>query len=471
MKKVLLILTVTSFFSLSTKAQIQQGLRSSNYGGINSLQLNPSSFQYSPLKWDFNIVSGGLFFENEYLFIENTNLIEVMGHDGDFLFRSTSPEAIVQNDDPDALYYNFFNANSDINNSINAFAGLPSIAFRIDKYSFGVFANLRSAIGLTNLDADLDYFSLDRWNEGQEKTIDPVGIAGMQWAEVGINAAMKLKETEFNKWYAGINLKYLRGFDGFYLNSNENTTVTEVNDTLSFSGGPYNYGIASGSLNGEGLFKGNGNGAGIDLGFTFIRKNINKSKPYLWKIGASIVDLGFVHFNKNTQDHLLQESDLYTADKPSIVNATSALDLLQIVSEQTTGNPNQTLVADNFTLYTPAMLSIQFDYSLSKEWYVSAQLNRRLNLSERTVDRENILASSLRYEKRNWEIGIPITLFEDHDLRMGLWARFYFLTIGSDHLQSIFINDPHFTGSDVYFAIKINPFSGKRKTGVEDCNF
>lgn len=471
MKRVILFLAGMSIISFSANSQIQQGLRTSNYSGVNSLQLNPSAFQYSPLKWDLNIVSGGLFIENDYLFIENSNFINLLGHNGPFRFRSTLPEAVIQEDDPQALYYNFFDATSDLNNSINAFAGLPSLAFRIDKFSFGIYANVRSAIGINNLDEDLDYFSLDRWIEGEQKSIDPIRIAGMQWAEIGFNAALKLKETEFSKWYGGLNLKYLRGFDGFYLNSSNTTSATEVNDTLSFSGGPYKYGLATGNLNDQGLFQGNGNGAGMDIGFTFIRKNINKSRPYLWRLGASIVDLGFVKFNQNSQEHLLQESDLYTADKASIVNATSALELLQLTSEQTTGNPNQTLIDDRFTLFTPAMISIQFDYSFNKEWFLSAQLNRRLNLSARMVDRENILASSIRYEKKNWEVGIPITLFDDSDLRTGLWFRFYYLTIGSDHLRSLFINDPQFTGTDIYFAIKVNPFSGKRKSGVEECNF
>lgn len=471
MKKVFLILATLNFIGFTSKAQIQQGLRTSNYGGINSLQLNPSSFHYGTLKWDINIVAGGLFFENEYLFINNTNFIELLNHDGPFIQRKTSTDPLNQQDDPQALYYDFFDPNKDMNNSANAFAGLPSIAFRLDKHSFGIFTNFRMAIGLNKLDNDLDYFSIDRWVEGKIKSIDPIKIAGMQWAEIGFNAATKLKETKFNKWYVGVNIKYLRGINGFYLNSNSNSTATEINDTISFSGGPYEYGLASGTMNGESPFQGNGHGAGLDIGLTFIKKHINKSKPYLWRLGVSIVDLGFVHFNSNAQDHSLSASDLYSLDKASFTGINNPINLFQIISEQSTGNPNQTLVDDNFNIYTPAMISIQFDYALKRNWFFSSQINRRMNLSAKMVDRENLIAGSFRYEKMNWEIGIPVSLVEDHHLRAGLWARFYFLTLGSDHIRSLFIDDPQFTGSDVYFAIKLNPFNSKPRSGVERCNF
>ncbi len=471
MKKAILILAAMGSFGFLANAQNQQGLRISNYGGVNSLQLNPSSFLHSPLKWDLNIASGGLFFENDYLYIENTNFIEVLGQNGPFLFRSSNPELINQADDPQALYYNFFDANSKLNNTLSAFAGLPSLAFRIDKFSFGLYANIRSANGLNNLDQDLDYFSLDQWIEGNEKSIDEIQIAGMQWAEIGVNVALKLKETEFHKWYGGINLKYLRGFDGFYLNSNKTTIATEINDTLSFSGGPYNYGISSATLNGGNLFEGNGNGAGMDIGFTYIEKYINKSRPYLWRFGLSIVDLGFVHFNQNSQNHQLTASDLYTADKSNLVNVTNPIELLQSTSLETTGDEFQTLVGDKFTLYTPAMISLQFDYSISKELFLGGQVNRRLNLSKKMVDKENIIVGSIRYEKRNWEIGMPLSLFEDSKLRLGIWTRIYFITIGTDHIKSLVYDDPQFTGSDIYFAIKLNPFNSKRKLGPEHCNF
>lgn len=470
MKRVILILALIGSFSFFAGAQIQQGLRNSNYGGINSLQVNPSSFHHSPLKWDLNIASGGLFFENDYFYIENTNFISLIGHDGPFLFRSTNPESTNQND-PQALYYNFFDANSDLNNTLNAFAGLPSLAFRIDKFSFGIFANVRTSMGLNNLDQDLDYFSLDRWIEGEEKTIDQIQIAGMQWAEIGLNAALKIKDTEFDKWYGGLNLKYLRGFDGFYLNSTNSSTATEINDTLTFSGGPYKYGIASATLNDGNVFEGNGNGAGIDIGFTFIKKYINKSRPYLWRLGVSISDLGLVHFNQNTQNHQLEFSDLYSADKSNIIDAGSPSDLLRIASQETTGDESQTFVGDNFTLFTPAMISLQFDYSMSKNVFIGGQVNRRLNLSKKMVDRENLIATSIRFEKRNWEIGMPLSLFEDSHFRAGFWARIYFLTIGTDHIKSLVYDDPQFTGTDIYFAIKLNPFNSKGKSSLEDCNF
>lgn len=469
MKKVLL--TFIILVSFVANAQIQQGLRISNYGGINSVQLNPSSFHYGPLKWDLNIVSGGLFFENEYAYVENTSFFKLLGHNGPFLFRSQSPESQNIPDDPDALYYNFFDATTNMDNSMNAFIGLPSLAFRYKKLSFGIYSNFRTAGAANQMDIDLDYFSLDRWVEGDVRAVEPLQMAGMAWGEIGFNAAMHIKETEYTKWYAGVNLKYLMGFEGFYINSPNESQVTEVADTFLVSGGPYTYGISSGSLSQNGGIQMNGSGLGMDIGVTYIRKSITRRTPYKWRIGASIVDLGYINFDQNAQEHTFNPADLYNLDRNSLDQATDLLGLISIFSEQGLGDPNASLSDTKFTLYTPTMLSLQFDYALDRHWFVGGLFNRRLSLSGRMVDRENLLSVSARYEKQWFEFGLPVTLYDDRHLRMGLWARVYFLTIGSDHLGSLFINEPRFTGSDIYFAIKLNPFSGKRKTGPEDCNF
>ena len=462
----------------SATAQIQQGLRSSNYSGINGIQLNPSSFQPSPLHWDLNLISGGFFFENEYAYIENSNFLKLATHNGPILFRSQSAESQDIADDPNALYYNFFDATNSISNSLNAFVSLPSLSFRVNNLSFGIFLNLRSSFAANKLDEDLDYFSLDRWQEGEMKSINPVQIAGMLWSEIGFNAGFKVNESRRSRLYGGVNIKYLMGYEGFYINSPNKSQVNEISDTLLVTGGPYEYGIASSSLGANNNKKVNGKGLGLDLGITYIKKSFDK-RPYKWKLGLSINDIGYVHFDQNAQEHNFDPSNLYDVDRASLASAGNIQGLISIVSQQSLGDSIQSLSATDFHLYTPSMLSVQFDYALNDKWFIGGLLNRRLDFSKQMVDRENILATSLRYENRWLEIGVPVTLYDDRHLRMGFWTRLYFLTIGSDHIASLFINEPQFTGSDIYFAIKINPFSiGKRynargsgRKNPENCNF
>src|SRR5450631_906060 len=55
--------------SLCMYAQQNLGIRNGNYAGIQGALLNPGSIADSKLKWDLNILSAGVVFENTFLYI------------------------------------------------------------------------------------------------------------------------------------------------------------------------------------------------------------------------------------------------------------------------------------------------------------------------------------------------------------------------------------------------------------------
>ncbi|MEK7256020.1 MAG: hypothetical protein AAB316_14810, partial [Bacteroidota bacterium] len=57
--------------------QEQLGLRLENYAGVSSLSLNPAGNLSNPLAWDVNLVGAGFFFENNYAYLQQTNLPEL----------------------------------------------------------------------------------------------------------------------------------------------------------------------------------------------------------------------------------------------------------------------------------------------------------------------------------------------------------------------------------------------------------
>lgn len=470
MKQPILIITVSC--SLLASAQNQLGIRTSNYSGVNSALINPAAFHHSALQWDFNIVSGGAFVYNQYAYVENASVISLIGHDGPMTFRSASADAPA--DDPTALYYNFYDQQAKFSNSVNAFVTGPSILLHKGKYSFGIFNNLRVASSGNRLDPDLDYFSLDRWVDGDTKEFDPFNINGMAWGEIGINVATTLKKDLRSELNIGINAKYLMGFEAFYFRNQNNTSVTALGDTSLVDGGPIDYAITSG--NGFGI---NGHGFSGDIGVVYKRRK-GRGKPYLWKLGVSLLDLGFVHFNKNSQKHILDESSLYNIDRNNLGNGAGVDALLDDLSLEALGDATQSQVADDFTLLTPSALSVQFDYALNKNWFLNATVNRRINFHPITVDRENFWSASVRYETKWFEMGMPVVLYDDRHLRVGTWIRIWGLTIGSDHINSILLKQPQLAGSDIYFALRVNsltnPFGKKsgqrrRSQSAEDCYF
>src|SRR6476619_6854104 len=73
MKKIALILLCFHNVIL-VSAQQYLGIRNSNYAGIQSVGLNPSSIADSKLKWDINMFSVSTVYDNTFLYIPRDSL-------------------------------------------------------------------------------------------------------------------------------------------------------------------------------------------------------------------------------------------------------------------------------------------------------------------------------------------------------------------------------------------------------------
>ena len=80
--------------------------------------------------------------------------------------------------------------------------------------------------------------------------------------------------------------------------------------------------------------------------------------------------------------------------------------------------------------------------------------------------------TSIRYETSFFEFGLPATLYNDKDLRLGAWVRIGPIVLGSDNIAPIFIEQNQLSGADIYFAIRINDltmdFKSKQKNSTKE---
>src|SRR5436189_3275973 len=65
MKRLLFISILVS--SLATQEQVMLGIANSNFAGNMGMGLNPTSMLLMPYKWEFNLISGDIFVDNNYL--------------------------------------------------------------------------------------------------------------------------------------------------------------------------------------------------------------------------------------------------------------------------------------------------------------------------------------------------------------------------------------------------------------------
>ena len=465
--------------SITLSAQEQNGLRTENYSGTNSLLLNPANEANSPLNWNLHLFSIGVFVQNNYAYIQNTSGIGLIKNGGDLSF--VGDEEATANDSE--LYFDFFDVNRKMYVNTNAIVSGPGISFKAGKkLSFGLFTHARTMIGSHRIPYALAYYEFDRQLLNESFQVKPVQASGMTWGEIGVNAGYRFAEHKNSYWSAGINLKYVLPYAGFYFNSKNTVELTKLpNDTLLFNGAAFDYALSTPEINNNNRPQKNGNGFSTDIGLTYTQGSNELICPgynrtpcqrvdYKWRIGFALLDLGYVRFNKNAQKHKIDTEELFDIITNTFNNSTDETDVLTNISNEVFSDTAATFQQDYFSMWMPLALSLQVDYRLVKNLYVNTTLVRRIHLAGNQLSRGNTIAITPRYESRWLTWSIPVSLHNDRKFMVGTALRLAYLTIGSDNLLSIVKKQKQFTGSDVYLSLNINPFSINKKQKAKDYN-
>ncbi len=456
--------------SLTVFSQEQLGLRLETYAGVNSLTINPAGNLSNPLKWDANLVGGGVFFENNYVFLRETSLRRLFAHRNDASFVGAQD---VEGPLPDDTFVvDFFNDGAKRFVNSGGYVAGPSLALRLgENHSVGVFTNLRFAASAIKLPNEFSYYKYDARPFGETFEVPKLQAAGVNWSEIGLNYAFKLPTADGSMNF-GVNLKFLQGYEAAYLHSRSPYQHTKQPGNIVTVGLPNSeYGYALNLDDSEGsLFERKGQGIGADLGFTYIFQE--HEEGYKLKLGASLLDLGRIHFNNDAQYHRLQLDTTVTVDIDDYSQYASIEDLqamVQTFSENSLKDPLATYKGNSFKMALPAALSLQADYGISEQFYVNALLVQRLPTFHLTARRGNLLAITPRWQHRWFSASVPVSVYNWSRVHVGMAARLGWLVIGSDDVLGVFSNK-NLTGADFYFALKINPFeigggSGERGGG------
>jgi len=446
------------------------GIANSNYAGNMGMALNPASMVASPYSWEFHLVSGDLFLENNYIYIRKKSSI---------LAKSVNGEGVA----PDRIS-DFYTKNNK-----NGFAQVnlkgPSFILNRGNFAVGLHTGFRMALSANRIPYHFAKFMYEGFDyepqHGINYTSGPFSAVLLQWAEVGISLGGVLKEDGDNLFTGGFTLKYLAPMNAAFIRLNHidytvpNSLLLVVNNI----DGSYGHtGFDADAGIGSQLFSKKGNGVAADLGVQYYHGRLERAydcgkrsddfKKYRYKIGFSAIDLGFVHMGKKAR--VFSFDDAFTA-WPGIdtIKFENLADFDTSLSNQFTSNPFTSQTAEGFNIILPAAASLQFDYCLMPRWYVNASLIQRLPLGKNRILRPNQVSITPRYETRSFEVALPISSYEFTIPRVGLALRYKFLTLGTDKLGA-FTGLWDIKGIDIYFGIKIST-CGKSKKRVkgEDC--
>lgn len=423
--------------------------------------VNPANNLNSPFNWDVNLVAGGFFFENNYGYIRNTHLFEVLKKSDQIVLISD-----VENEntiDDNALILDYYNDNKK-NGYLNTFISGPSFMVNLNgNHSFGLFTNFRTIISGQNLPNELSYSKFNETPYGESIIIPPFNAAGMTWSELGLNYAFSTS-IDAGMLGIGISVKKLFGHEAFYFENKGNADLIQLTeDSISIQTLDAELGFSS--SNRDNNFNGlenNGSGWAIDLGATLLIGGT--TNDYQWKFGLSLLDIGQIKFDRNSAVHQVAIDVPTGLDGRDYENFDDIDSYIQLFSSQLLNDPAASLTADQFNQWLPGAISLQADYSLNSNFFVGALVNQRLSFKgmPNGVRRSNLIVINPRYESRWFGLSFPFIGHNWQDFRIGSSVRLGFLTIGSDNLGSFFRNK-EFSGTDFYFALKINPFKISEK--------
>jgi hypothetical protein len=467
----------------SLYSQEMLGIVNSSYSGITGTLINPAVTVTSPFYIDINLVSADVF-------IENNNIYMAKEEYRFSRFFSKNPQFPTHGEDNNLIVYDYYNR-KDKKGYANLRVMGPSFAITVGRHAFGLVTGARAVMSAKNIPYEIAKFGFQRLEYPPQYDINYVDNrnmynAEMAWAEIGFNYSYVIKQQGLNYLAAGATVKLLRGYAGGYFNSENIDYVVLDRDTLivhNFNAEagyslPVNY--ETNELLHSPLFK--GKGIGLDLGVIYQKKKRSGSNeivsklcaqtyiPYKYKIGISLLDIGRVKFKENSEKLIFDDASTYW---PGItwLEYTNMRDLTDTISQMFYGNPTQLVQQTDIKIALPTAISVQVDYNYKNNWYINGTMVYPIQFSKSGLIRPVIIGITPRYETRNFEASLPLTLYDWTRPRFGLSARYRGFFIGTEKISGFF-HFTDFTGLDFYAGLKLSLQKGDcRNKPADNCGY
>lgn len=438
------------------------------------LGLNPASIVGAPYKWELHILSFDASVMNNYMYLKrNSELIR----------KSFTGETVADDKTPDRYTKTDKWAYSSL------FLKYPAFIYNTKKFSFAFSTSTRLGLSANAVPYHLAKFIKEGFDYDPQQQLfyssSGTSVVLINWQEFAYTAGMVLHDE--TDWYvtAAATLKYNHGFNSFFVNINDMVYNSSADSLLIVQNLDMEYGHASamdGEFDPSRILKKRGKGWGVNYGMQFV-KNRNDNfynpcsktteKPYDYKIGVSVIDLGHINFSNEARTFSFtnSSSDWFGIDTVKF-NGIGKTD--SILGKQFYGMFMGARDKREFTLYTPAAVSVQLDYPLGFNFYANVSAIQRIPLGRFAIKRANQIAFTPRFETKRWAVSLPISFYEQFKPRVGVGLRFGIFTVGSDMISPLIgLTDSY--GVDIYFGISIKKWGNcgrshrAKKSNTEKC--
>lgn len=337
-------------------------------------------------------------------------------------------------------------------------------------FRFRIFNNQRGISQIWNENAAKDY-QQNLINETQD--ISGFSMVNTRFTEHAFSYARVIFDKGPTFLKAGASLKLLNGLRAnyFYANSGTVTFDTPQGGFANFDNVDFTYGSDFGTAQ----TKYKNRGLGFDLGVTYelrpeyqaqyyemdgekglVKYDMNK---YKWKFSASITDIGFIGFRRDTATYNFSATNYYI-DAAQLYDV--GLDIMGpagiISNVMMPSGTKSTEQQDKFRMNLPTTFHAGADYHYKDNWYASYDMSLPLGgmKDPNRVKYNFIQTVTPRLEKEMYSVMMPLSMVGNGKFYVGLAGRFtfkeYSAYIGSNNVMFLFGQKASLTRS-VYFGV------------------
>jgi hypothetical protein len=455
-------------FSAVSNGQEMLGVGFSIYSGVSSAAINPALLTGTRVFMDVNIVSADIGFANDMIYFSPGNKTIPKMINGDTTAYNNGVFKWGRS-------FNYYRNTNDKYFATNVKIIGPSFMIQADRHAFGITTTFRSFHSGNHIPYSVPFSFYEGLEYEEFHNVEfnngDYSFVSMSWSEVGLSYAYNFYDLYSTRLTFGITAKALFGYEAGYTIMHNANYIVENSSTIDFKNIDMDIGFAL-PIGYDTVFETDyaplvkGYGAGIDVGLVFTKLKSTLvyegddklcAKPYndyQFKIGLSILDIGGITFNKDTQLHKFDNVSKYWEDFDTI-QFRGINDALRGYSEGFYGDPDASFAGDRIRVNLPTTISLQFDYHLTHRIYLAALWMHPLKFTPNTLWRPAQLAFIPRYENRMFGVSVPISLFNYKDPRIGLAVRVYSITIGTERFGSL-LGISNFNGMDIYFSFRFN---------------
>jgi len=462
-RKSILVVLFSAVLTMSAFAQDMLGIANSNYAGLYGIALNPSSMVGSKLYIDYNLIGLNMSVDNNYAYITSDDFYN--------LFKGQEPVYYTsKNEKRNFGYYDNANLKSGY---VDLKMSGPGAMVVYGKHAYGLSTSYRTLVSFNNLPPDVATFLYEAidYPPQQMKLYShdkPIYGAGLSWLEISLSYSYLIHRKKWEFWSVGVSVKPLIGYSGLFTAVDNVDYMVENDSTAHLQHTSFKYGYSlpvNYNDNTPTGFFNRGFGFGVDIGLTyektrkghgngyFTRLCEQRYDSYNYKIGFSILDLGYIKFSKNAESFSYTDASAYWY-KPDDTLPSSTIDEVNLKIAHYFGEPASKNTS--FSMYLPLAISLQYDRWMWKGFYLNGTLIYGFKLGDASVKRPTILSFAPRWETAKYEVSLPISFYEwDPVPKIGFAVRYGGFYVGFDNLNPI-LKFSDFTGTNFYFGLRLN---------------